>query len=107
MLIPKTNPLQFTNETTKSLVSEKKYNAEQLKKTCQEFEALFTEQMLKTMWKTVPSGGLLPKSQAQKIWEDMYVEQIAKEISGGKGLGIADSLFRQLSAQLTYKDSSK
>lgn len=107
MLIPKTTPLLFTNETAKSLVSDKKYTAEQLKNACQEFEALFTEQMLKTMWKTVPSGGLLPKSQAQKIWEDMYVEQIAREISSGKGLGIADSLYRQLSAQLTYKDSSK
>ncbi len=107
MLIPTTRPLLFVNDTGKSLRPEKEYKIAQLKRTCQEFEAIFAEQMLKTMWKTVPSEGLFPKSQAQRIWEDMYLEEMAKEISMGKGLGIADALFRQLSAQLIYKDSSK
>ncbi|HHY19721.1 MAG TPA: hypothetical protein GX522_07475 [Firmicutes bacterium] len=87
----------------KELNQTKEYTEEDLKKACQEFEAIFTEQLLKAMHKTVPSGGILPKSQAQKMWEEMYIEELAKEVALGEGVGVADALYQQLSAQMAYK----
>lgn len=83
------------------------YTDEDLKKACQEFEAIFAEYLLKSMWQTVPDEGFIEKSQAQKIWEEMYVSELAKVSSEGRGLGIKDTLYKQLMAQKTYNNPSK
>ena len=94
-------------ESAKALQNGQEYTKEELQKVCQEFEAIFTQQLLKVMWKTIPENGALPKSTARKMWEDMYIEELAKDVSKGRGLGLADSLYRQLSAQLAYQETTK
>ncbi|MDD2430696.1 MAG: rod-binding protein [Bacillota bacterium] len=89
-------------ETAKSL-NDQGYTDEDLKVACQEFEAIFTQELLKTMWATVPESGLIKESQAQKIWKDLYIEQLAKTSSVGKGIGIAENLYYQLRATQSYK----
>ena len=76
-----------------------------LKETCQEFESLFVSMMMKEMRKTVPDGGLLSSSFATDTYQDMFDEEISKAASKGNGIGIADAMYRQISAKLknTYK----
>lgn len=71
-------------------------NPEQLRRSCQEFEAIMVQAMLKSMRASVPDGGLLPKGNDQQIFQDLMDQKIAIEMSRKEGMGIADALFRQL-----------
>jgi flagellar protein FlgJ len=71
-------------------------NPEQLRQKCQDFEAIMVQSMLKSMRASVPDGGLLPKGNDQKIFQDLMDQKVAIEMSRKQGMGIADALFRQL-----------
>ena len=68
-----------------------------LKKAVREFEALFVTQMLQEMRKTVPEDGLLQGgSGPNKMYHDMLDEQLGYALSQGRGMGLAQALYRQL-----------
>ena len=69
---------------------------EQLRQKCQDFEAIMVQSMLKSMRASVPDGGLLPKGNDQKIFQDLMDQNVAVEMTRKQGMGIADALFRQL-----------
>ncbi len=75
-----------------------------LKEACQGFESLFLNMMLKEMRKTVPKNET-SNSYAMGMYQEMLDEEIAENASKGKGIGIADAMYRQLSNKLknTYK----
>ncbi|MCF6465064.1 flagellar biosynthesis protein FlgJ [Clostridium sp. Cult2] len=67
-----------------------------LKKTCKEFESIFLSLMFKEMQKTVPEDGLVEKSTGRKIFEDMHIDELSKEIANrDQGFGIAEMLYEQ------------
>lgn len=68
-----------------------------LKKTCKDFEAIILQQMLTAMRKSVPKDGLLDSGYAQEMYQSMYDEGLAKEMASGRGIGLADVLYHQLS----------
>lgn len=68
----------------------------QLRKKCSEFEAIFVQQMLKGMRKTVPQEGFLGKSSGEETFRDLMDVEISKQMSETGKLGIGESLFRQL-----------
>lgn len=70
---------------------------EKLMDVCREFEAIFLNMMLQQMRRTVPDSGLTEKSYARELYESMQDEEIAKEMSKGQGVGLAQQLYRQLS----------
>jgi flagellar protein FlgJ len=61
----------------------------------QQFEALFMQQLLKTMRDALPQDGMLD-SEAGKTYTAMFDQQIAQQLAK-KGMGIADMLVKQLS----------
>ncbi len=69
-----------------------------LKEAARQFEALFTQMMLKSMREANKSFGedsLFGSDQAD-MYQDMFDDQMALQLSKGKGLGLADMLIRQL-----------
>jgi len=61
----------------------------QLKKACADFEALFVYELFKTMRRTIPPGGLFPKSVKDDSWNMIMDQNVAEEFSkrnGGLGL---------------------
>ncbi len=68
---------------------------ETLRKVAGQFEALFIQQMLKTMRDSSLSEGLMDNDQT-KFYQGMFDQQISLEMTRGKGLGLADMLVRQL-----------
>ena len=69
-----------------------------LKEAARQFESLFTQMMLKSMREANKSFGedsLFGSDQAD-MYQDMFDDQIAMQLSKGKGLGLADMLVRQL-----------
>jgi flagellar protein FlgJ len=73
----------------------------QLRKACVAFESYFIQMMFKEMRKSVDSsGGILPKGQAEKIFEEMLDEEAAKSMAKGRGIGLAEEMYQQMSRQL-------
>lgn len=68
---------------------------ETLREVAGQFEALFVQQMLKTMRDSSLNEGLMDNDQT-KFYQGMFDQQIALEMTRGKGLGLADMLVRQL-----------
>lgn len=69
-----------------------------LKEAARQFESLFTQMLLKSMREANQSFGedsLFGSDQAD-MYQDMFDDQIAMQMSKGKGLGLADMLVRQL-----------
>lgn len=71
----------------------------QLKKAIQGFEAFFLGQILKDMRKTVPEGGLFGNSPEEGMMRDLLDEEWATQLAQGRGIGLAQVLYRQLQQQ--------
>lgn len=70
-----------------------------------QFEAMFTQMMLKSMRDATPSDPEFD-SQATDTWRDLYDQQLSLNLTQhGKGLGIAEMLVRQLGGQTGGTDS--
>ena len=61
-----------------------------------QFEALLVQEMLKSMWQTVPEGGLISGSNEEKQYRDMFNEQLALTIASGKGVGIKEVIQKDI-----------
>lgn len=71
------------------------HNPQALKEAAQQFESLFTSMVLKSM-RAADFGDSLFGSDQANMYQDMYDDQIAAQISKGRGLGLADMLVQQL-----------
>lgn len=98
-----TNMLINTNQYSENKVKQiaesanNKKDDKALLKACQDFEAIFTHMLLKSMRSTVPESELIEKTTATEMFEDMYDQEMATTISKGKnGLGIAQMLYNQM-----------
>jgi peptidoglycan hydrolase FlgJ len=67
-----------------------------LKEACEEFEAILVQKMLESMRATVPEGGLLKKDSAQKIFEGMFDQQIARDIAQNGSFGLASTVLQSV-----------
>jgi flagellar protein FlgJ len=69
-----------------------------LKEAAKQFESLFTQMLLKGMRETNKSfGDSMFSSDQTDFYQSMFDDQMAVQLSKGKGLGLADMLIRQLS----------
>ena len=68
----------------------------ELKALAQQFEAIFMNQLMKSMRETLPKEGLL-SSFSVDMYESMFDQEVAGEMSKGRGMGLADVLYTQLS----------
>jgi flagellar protein FlgJ len=66
-----------------------------VRKVAQQFESMFTRMMLKSMRDAVGTDPIFGSDQ-QKMYQGMYDDQLALQLSKGRGLGLADMLVRQL-----------
>jgi len=60
-----------------------------------QFEALFVNMLLKAMRKATQRSDLL-NSEAARSFESMFDQEIANKVSHGEGIGLADTIKRQL-----------
>jgi len=72
-----------------------------LKQVAQQFEALFVQMMLKSMRSATLAGGQgIMDSNQTRFYQGMFDQQIALDISKGKGIGLAKMLEQQLGKHL-------
>lgn len=101
-----------TSELEKTLGSGDLSNAsdDELMQVCKDFESYFIEQMFKSMEKMIPKDQDEDESSSMSSMTDYYKEEMmskyaeyASESDGGKGLGIAQTLYEQM--KRTYGSS--
>ena len=80
------NPSSFGNSN-----SEKN-----IEKVSRDFESIFLQKLLSSMRKTVPKSGLLD-SFATDMYRSMMDEEISKEMSKNKGMGLGEMIYNDLS----------
>lgn len=68
----------------------------EIERAATDFEALLLQQMLQSMWNTVPQSGMLTGSREESLYRDMLNEQIAQSMASGRGLGIKDMIAREM-----------
>lgn len=73
---------------------------QKLMEACRDMESLFVAKMLKEMRNSVPKNEWIHGGQAEEIFEDMLYDEYSKSISNNSNLGIANMLYRELSAKL-------
>lgn len=66
-----------------------------LRAAAQQFESLFTEMMLKSM-RAASFGDAVTGSDEVEFYQGMFDQQLATQMSKGKGMGLADMLVQQL-----------
>lgn len=65
--------------------------------SAQSFEALAIGQLLQPMFNTVDtSKGLFGGGKGEETWKPMMVDEMGKMIAKSGGIGIADSVFREM-----------
>lgn len=62
------------------------------------FEAMFIAQMLKPIFETVPTDGLMGGGHAERMFRSLQIEEMGKEMVRSGGFGIADSVMREILA---------
>ncbi len=72
---------------------------DKLTKACQDFEAIFLRFILQKMRDTVPKDGLIETSNAQQSYQQMMDGVMADNISKSGTVGLAQILYKQMSAQ--------
>jgi peptidoglycan hydrolase FlgJ len=101
MTLPNLTPLVDTSQLASAgnLASLKqaaaKNNPQALRAAAKQFESLFVSMVLKSMRQANFKDPLFGSDQGD-LYQDMYDDQIAAQISKGKGLGLADMLVQQL-----------
>jgi flagellar protein FlgJ len=66
-----------------------------LREAARQFESVFTRMLLKSM-REASGGDALFDSQESQFYRDMFDDQLAVELSNGRGLGLADMMVAQL-----------
>lgn len=96
MDIKATPPAIGLKETTASadMIKEKK-----LRQACADFEAIMLNQLLNMARESLPEGGLFDGGHAENIYRSMQDEELSKQLASGKGMGLGELLFQQISEQ--------
>lgn len=66
-----------------------------LKEAATDFEKIFVKYMVKDMWKVIPIDEN-SKVPGENLYLEMIQSALANELVKGKGLGIADMLYKQI-----------
>ena len=73
---------------------------DKLREAANDFEAIFIQQMLKTMRKTSFESDLLPKSEGEKVFQSLLDEQYALLSAKSRSLGLSEMIYQQLKSNL-------
>jgi peptidoglycan hydrolase FlgJ len=91
---------ELKSQKLRSISPLKKPETEEQKKlfkAAQEFESVMLGMVFKQMRASVGSSDPLDQGQANKIFKDMLDDEYSKTFAAAGGIGLADTLYRQMS----------
>ncbi len=69
---------------------------DEVRRIAEEFEAVFLAEMLAPMFESLSTDGLGGGGMGEEIFRPMLVERYAEAIAHAGGVGVADSIVREL-----------
>ncbi|XNM75413.1 flagellar assembly peptidoglycan hydrolase FlgJ [Escherichia coli] len=69
------------------------------------WEGMFVQMMLKSMRDALPKDGLF-SSEHTRLYTSMYDQQIAQQMTAGKGLGLAEMMVKQMTPEQPLPEES-
>jgi len=75
-----------------------------IRPVAKQFESVFLQMMLKSMRAATPEGGLF-NDDATRAYRDMLDNQMAVDLAGQGGIGMADMMVRQLAPTVRAGDA--
>jgi flagellar protein FlgJ len=69
---------------------------DEVRRAAEEFESVFLSEMLAPMFESLQTDGLGGGGMGEEIFRPMLVERYAESITRSGGVGIADSIIREL-----------
>ncbi|MGD9580046.1 MAG: rod-binding protein [Vampirovibrionia bacterium] len=99
------NLSSFQSEATKfkslqdNLVDKTDKSDEKLKQASQDFEAIFINQLLQVMDKTIERSDFMHGGQGEKVFREMFYQEISKSIASNptSNFGLGQQVYEQLS----------
>ncbi|MDD7910432.1 MULTISPECIES: rod-binding protein [Pseudovibrio] len=67
-----------------------------IRKKAQDFEAVYLNQLMQTMFNGVESGGTFGNGPGADAWKSMMINEYAASMAANGGIGLADSITKQL-----------
>lgn len=74
--------------------------AANIRPVARQVEGMFVQMMLKSMREALPKDGLFSSEQT-RLYTSLYDQQIAQQMTAGKGLGLAEVMVKQMSPEHT------
>ena len=74
-----------------------------LRPVARQVEGMFVQMMLKSMREALPKDGIF-SSDSTRLYTSMYDQQIAQQMTAGKGLGLADMMVKQMAGDQSPVD---
>lgn len=68
----------------------------ELKKVAKQFEAVFINQMIGAMRKTVTPGGLIPESNAERVFKGMLDSETSERMADTEQFGLSQIVYEHL-----------
>ncbi|MDJ0710475.1 MAG: glucosaminidase domain-containing protein [Woeseiaceae bacterium] len=87
------------NQYTSMRAAAERNDPAALREVASQFEALFVQQMLKSMREASLGDPILGNSDQHDMYQELMDQQLAVDMTSGKGLGLADMLVRQLGGE--------
>jgi flagellar protein FlgJ len=79
-----------------------------LAKACADFEAIFVQQLFKTMRASVPESNLLDGGRAEELYTSMLDQRVAEQMAQGQGsIGLAKQMRNNLAHYLVTGNVTK
>ena len=91
---------QLTEKNLESMRNQSKFgqidSEKDMEKVARDFESVFVNKLLESMRKAVPKSGLLDSS-ALDMYQSMMDQEMAKNMSERKGMGLGEMVYKDLS----------
>ena len=90
------NPAESLQQVSRAPKFSKDMSPETVRARAEEFEAFFLSQILNTMFKGIKTDGLFGGGHGEEVFREMQFQEYGKSIARSGGVGIADSIVRQM-----------
>jgi flagellar protein FlgJ len=72
------------------------FDKEKLKKACTEFEALFINQLLQFMRRTIPSSSPGMLGSGKDVYQSLFDQELSKSMAKRGGMKIGEMVYKQM-----------
>lgn len=98
------DPSSLASNQAESLEKRTSTSKKALKDAAEQFEALFLNQLLTEMRRTVPENDLFGNQQAEKLFQSMLDQEISLNSARGQSMGLAKLIYEQMSRYVSDED---